>query len=73
MSDTAPDSITGYRCLDRVVLAVFVLLFGFTFIHAGLTGPARGPPDWRMVGYSFISAAFWVAVIGAICLVLGLV
>jgi len=61
MSEPAADTLTGSVWGDRVAMAGFVLVFGWTFLRPALDpGPLGiGGVDWRQLGLSVVSLAFW--------------
>jgi len=72
MSDTVPESLTGYRWLDRVAFACFVLVFGVTFIREWM-GPLGNGPSKKMVASVVASWMFWVVVTWALVAKLGVI
>jgi len=70
---SASDSLTGYRWLDQIVMALFVLVFGVTFIRAAMGGPVYRKVDYRMLGHAFISVTFWAVVSYLVASALGVI
>ncbi|MGZ0745743.1 hypothetical protein [Haloparvum sp. AD34] len=54
------DSLTGHWLADKIVMLLFGLLFGWSFIRAAF--PRFGPVDYRALGWAFVSGAFWFAI-----------
>ena len=60
MSDQVRESLTGHWLSDKIVLALFGLLFGVTFAPAVV--PRFGPVDWRVLGWVVASGGFYYAI-----------
>jgi hypothetical protein len=75
MSEPEPDTLTGFVWGDRVVMAAFVLVAGWTFVRSALdAGPLGiGGVDLRQLGLSMVSIAFWGLVISTASVALGVV
>jgi hypothetical protein len=61
MGEPDADSLTGSVWGDRVAMAAFVLVFGWTFVRPAIDpGPSRARGvDWRALGLAMVSVAFW--------------
>lgn len=60
MSDSVRESLTGYWVADKIVLAVFGLVFGITFAPAAF--PRFAPVDYRALGWTVASGGFYYAI-----------
>lgn len=69
MSSPTTDTLTRSVWLDRIIMAAFVSVFGVFFVRNALGGRFGGGTDWQLLGYSFISAAFWAALIRGVLVV----
>jgi len=75
MTEIEGDSLTGSVWGDRVVMAAFVLVFGWTFVRPALDpGPmGTGSVDWWQLGLSLVSIGFWALVISTAGSAIGVV
>lgn len=60
MSEQESQSLTGYWLVDKLLLAVFGLVFGITFVRAVF--PRFGPVDYRVLGWVLASGAFYYTI-----------
>jgi hypothetical protein len=60
MSEQIGHSLTGYWLVDKVLLALFGLIFGITFVRAAF--PRFGPVDYRVLGWIFASGGFYYTI-----------
>ena len=75
MSEPESGTLTGSVWGDRMAMAAFVPVFGWLFVRSALDpGPlGTGGVDWRPLGLSLVSVAFWGLVISTAGSALGVV